>query len=47
MHQIVFMQQMRYNAPDRLYVFQKFSGPPFGAVTPDRAPLTPKSLLRA
>ena len=44
------MQQMQYNAPNRMYVFQNFrvSHPknPFGAVTQNRAPSPPKSRLR-
>ena len=40
---MIFMQQMQYNAPNRKYVFRKFSGgethgPPFGAGTQNRAP---------
>ena len=44
------MQQMQYNAPNHMYVFQNFSGgeipgAPFSAGTQNRAP--PKSWLRA
>ena len=48
---MVFKQQMQYNAPNRMYVFQNFSGDgnqtPFGAVTQNRVPSPPKSWLRA
>ena len=41
---VIFMQQMQYNAPIRMHVFQNFyggdtPGPPFGAVSQNRAPL--------
>ena len=44
-----FMQQMQYNAPNCIYVFQNFSGddtpgPPFDAGTQNRAPLPSKIL---
>ena len=40
---MIFMQQMQYDAPNRMHVFQNFSwrdtsGPPFGAVIQNRAP---------
>ena len=49
---MIFMQQMQYNAPNRMYVLQNFSGsyipgPPFAAVTLNRSPFPPKSWLRA
>ena len=44
------MQQMQYDAPNRMYVFQNFSGgdiSPFGAGTQNLVPSPPKSWLRA
>ena len=39
---MIFMQQMQYNAPNRMHVFNIFRGetpePPFGAVTQNWAP---------
>ena len=47
---MIFMLQMQYNAPNRMHVFQNFSGtgtrgPPFGAVTQNRVPSPQKSWL--
>ena len=43
---MIFMQQMQYSAPNRIYVFHNFSGPHFGAVNQNRAPTQPQSWLR-
>ena len=51
---MIFMQQMQYNAQNRMYVFQNFSGvtpldhlSPFWCSDPERGPSPPKSWLRA
>ena len=49
---IIYMQQLQYNAPSLVHVFQQFSaadtpGPLFDAVIQNWAPFPPKSWLRA